>query len=203
MPLCGRVTGTPWQGARVLRIDRFPWWTAGARQTAVARMLYDSRSLYVQFRCRDRHISAVETRLNGQVYLDSCAELFVAEGHEYFNVEMNCCGTLHVGFGAGRDGRRLISPPLAGRIRVATSIGAPTKDELPGDTAWWVAAGVPFETLGALAGRTVRPRRGRPWRGNLYRCGGRTEPQHACWSPVDTPEPDFHRPEFFGRLDFA
>ena len=203
VPLCGAVASSPWQAARTLRIDRFPWWTGGARQSAVARMLYDSRSLYVQFRCRDRHISAVETRLNGRVYLDSCVELFLAAGAGYFNVEINCCGTLHVGFGSGRHGRRLIRPDLAAQIGIATSVGGPTKDESPADADWWVAANVPFETLAAFAGRAIRPRRGDVWQGNLYRCGGRTDPQYACWSPVDAPKPDFHRPESFGRLHFG
>jgi hypothetical protein len=40
-------------------------------------------------------------------------------------------------------------------------------------------------------------------RANFYKCGDETETPHfGAWSPVQTPQPDFHRPEFFGRLVF-
>jgi len=166
-------------------------------------MLYDRRALYAQFRCRDRHISAVRTRLNSDVFEDSCVELFLGPDGEYFNVEINCCGTLHLGFGAGRRGRRLIEPDQAARIRIATSVPTATKDESPDDAAWRVTAAIPFAVLSSLAGRTVRPRSGDVWGGNLYRCGGQTDPQHACWNPITSPQPDYHRPECFGDLRFA
>ena len=201
--LCGRIKGVAWQGARALRIDRFPWWTGGVRPATVVRMLYDHRALYVQFRCRDRHISAGQTRLNGDVFKDSCVELFLGPGEEYFNVEINCCGTLHLGCGDGRHGRRLIGADQARGIRIATSVPAATKHESPDDASWWVAAAIPFSALSVLAGRAVRPRSGDVWRGNLYRCGGQTDPQYACWNPVAAPGPDYHRPECFGRLRFA
>jgi len=206
-PLAGDVACTPWAGARVLRIDRYPWYAGGERQSTAVRMLYGRRALYVQFRCRDRHISAVETKRNGDVYLDSCVELFAmpqpAPGAGYFNLEVNCCGCMHLGWGPGRAGRRLVTRQLASRIAVATSIATPTKAELPDDRAWWVAAAIPFATLSEFAGRSVRPVCGDVWRANLYRCGGETDPQYAVWNPIDWPQPDYHRPEFFGELRFA
>jgi len=207
VPLSGAVAGTPWAGARVLRVDRYPWYEGGEKQSTAVRMLYDRRALYVQFRCRDRHVSAVETRLNGDVYLDSCVELFAmplpAEGAGYFNVEINCCGCLHLGFGPGRAGRRLVPRELARRIRIETSVPTPTKTEDPRDRAWWVAAALPFKTLSDFAGFAVRPASGNVWRANLYRCGGRTDPQYAVWNPIAWPHPDYHRPECFGEISFA
>ncbi|MDE6137165.1 MAG: hypothetical protein K2F97_06800, partial [Muribaculaceae bacterium] len=38
-------------------------------------------------------------------------------------------------------------------------------------------------------------------RGNFYKCASATsQPHYLSWNPIDTPEPDFHRPEFFGKL---
>ncbi|MDE6449753.1 MAG: hypothetical protein K2L41_06690, partial [Muribaculaceae bacterium] len=35
----------------------------------------------------------------------------------------------------------------------------------------------------------------------LYSCASAIEsPYYLSWSPIDTPRPDFHRPEFFGYL---
>jgi hypothetical protein len=48
-----------------------------------------------------------------------------------------------------------------------------------------------------------RPATGVQWRANFYKCGDKTSHPHwLTWSVVDKPEPDFHRPEFFGILEF-
>ena len=204
--LTGQVAGTVWSRARVLRIDAYPWYERGEKQSTTVRMLHDRRALHVQFRCRDRHISARASRLNGDVYLDSCVELFAMPspdaGGEYVNLEINCCGCIHLGWGPGRGGRRLVGADLARRVRIATSVPSATKDESPGDRQWWVAVSLPFAALSAFTGRRGRPGPGDVWRANLYRCGGQTDDQYACWSPIDWPRPDYHRPEFFGRLCF-
>lgn len=204
--LTGRVAGTPWARARVVTIDRYPWPAPGERQATRVRMLVDAKNLYLQFRCRDRHSFAAETRLNGDVYLDSCVEFFAGVDEQYFNLEINCGGTIHLGFGPGRRGRKLIDAARAGQIRIATSVTSPVKNESPPDDDWWVALRWPLAVLRQWTGRSFPTRPRSVWRGNFYRCGGRTDPQHACWSPIDPvrhPEPDFHRPEYFGRIEFA
>jgi len=38
---------------------------------------------------------------------------------------------------------------------------------------------------------------------NFFKCGDDTQQPHfLSWQPIDTPRPDFHRPEFFGFLQF-
>jgi cellulose/xylan binding protein with CBM9 domain len=207
VPLCGDVCDTPWETASAVRIDRYPWYRKGLTQSTTVRLLYSSQAMFVQFRCRDRHSFAEVTALNGPVCEDSCVEFFSTldpdRAPDYFNLEVNCCGVLHVGFGAGRHGRCLIHPTDAAGIRVATSLPGTTKAESAADRSWWVALEIPFRVIEALSGQFVRPRPGRIWRGNFYRCGGRTDAQYACWNPVESPTPDYHRPECFGQLHFA
>lgn len=206
-PLSGAVAGTPWAGANAAAIDEFPWYAGGKRQGATARVLYDDDALYLQFQVEDAHSYAETTSLNGPVYEDSCVEFFATPEPErrphYVNVEANCCGTVLVGWGPDREGRELIAPDLAAKLRVETAIEGPTKAESPDDDSWWLAAALPFEALAAFTGVEIAPTRGTVWRGNFYRCGGRTDPQFAAWSPIDAPEPDYHRPGSFGRLHFA
>ncbi len=58
---------------------------------------------------------------------------------------------------------------------------------------------MPAGTLEALFG--LRLHEGLRLRANFYCCGDLTpRPCYAAWSPVLTPAPDFHRPEFFGTL---
>ena len=41
-------------------------------------------------------------------------------------------------------------------------------------------------------------------RGNFYKCGdGLPVPHFVSWAPIDTPNPDFHRPEFFDTICFV
>ena len=207
VPLCGRVLGTPWAKAQAIRVDRFPWYSKGRKQSTTVRTLYGADCLFLQFRCRDRHSSAKVIDLNGPVCRDSCVEFFATvrpeRAPDYVNLEVNCCGTLHVGYGPDRHGRRLIGPAAAGEITVATSVSGPVKEESPADRSWWVAVRLPFTVIESLSGETVRPRAGDRWRGNFYRCGGRTDDQYACWNPVVSPAPDYHRPECFGELHFV
>ena len=47
-------------------------------------------------------------------------------------------------------------------------------------------------------------RAGSEWRGDMYRCAdGTSNPLYNCWSPIGTATPDYHRPEYFGRLIFG
>ena len=207
-PLCGQIDVEPWASAVPIAIDNYPWYTGGQKQPTEARAVYDERAIYVQFRCQDRHIFAQATELNGPVYEDSCVEFFASpdpsRSGEYFNLEINCCGTFLMGFGPARHPeRRRITPELASQIEIATLIGGPIKEEADTDEQWWAAAAIRFETLSEFIGRDIYPRLGDIWRGNFYRCGGKTDPQLACWNPIELPKPNFHSPQFFGELHFA
>ena len=195
-----------WAQAETLTIDEYPWYTAGERQRTDVAMLYDDEAVYALFVCEDKHISAVETRPNGNVYLDSCVELFAQPCPDgdggYFNFEANCCGTVHLGFGPGREDRRLASPAVHERLGVATSVPTPTKEEFGNDDGWWLAVALPFATVADFAALDVKGVKGSTWRANLYRCGGKTDGQYACWNPITAQRPDFHRPECFGTLQF-
>ncbi len=195
-----------WSRADVLSIDEYPWYTAGEKQDTTAAAMYDDEAIYLLFVCADKHISAVETQPNGWVCKDSCVEFFIAFESEgvakYLNFEANCCGTVHMGFWAGRDDCSLAPPEVLDAVSVKTSIPTPTKEEFPTDDGWWLAAAIPFATISKMVGRDVAPKSGDTWRANFYRCGGKTDPQHAAWNTIDHPEPDYHRPEFFGTLTF-
>ena len=207
IPLIGQIDGTPWRQAEPLYIDQYSWHERGKKQGTTLRLLYDDAALYTQFQCEDAHIFSETTALNGPVYRDSCVEFFAtidpAKGPDYFNLEMNACGMMLMGWGpAGGGGRSHISEELARTITIVSSVSGPTKQESPADNGWWLVARVPFATLTAFTGRPVRPARGTIWRCNAFRCGGKTEDQFASWAWIDMPHPTFHQPQFFGELLF-
>lgn len=209
-PLDDGVEGTPWADANELAVDCFNWHDCGPKPLTTARILSDDDALYLQFDVEDPHISSRVTELNGPTFEDSSVELFFdptpdADAH-YLNFEANCCGFFKLGWqvagwqerGIERD---LIPPDLAAEIDVETSVEGPTREPRPDDERWWLAAAIPFEVLSAFTGTAVAPEG--EWRANVYRSGVASDAQRATWNPMDTPEPDYHSPEYFGRFRFA
>ena len=204
MPLDGRIDGAPWADADMAAIDEFPWYERGEKQSARVRALYDDDAVYLQYQVEDAYSYAEATELNGPVWEDSAIEFFARpdlDDPNHFNFEANCVSTFLIGWGYRRE-RVFIEPGLAEPFQVETSIGGPTKEESPDDDAWWLAARLPFDAISEFIGLDVRPSPGTEWRGNFHRCGGKTDPQAACWNPYGTPERDYHNPDYFGRLIF-
>ena len=206
------LTARPWD-AEALSIDQYPWYAGGEKPATRVRLLYAAAAIYLQFLCDDRHSYADHTEINSAVCEDSCVEFFAmpdpAGEKRYFNLEINCCGTYLLGCGRGREEicAAFVDPAVSLRhLKIAASVSGRTKEESPDDDGWWVAAMVPFALVSEIICRPIKPTSGSIWRANFYRCGGRIDPQHACWSTVDAtahPQPDFHRPEYFGELHFA
>ena len=203
LPLDGDISKAPWSKTRGIEISASPWHGRGGNQGTVVKACYSTSSLYLLFLCEDAHISATRTRLNSHVCLDSCVEFFASlpeDPGSYFNLECNCCGTLLMGYGPARRPRRLIGKRLASRIEIRRSVPGRMKRPSRRDKGWTLQIALPLEVLSAFIRRPVRMAAGTRWRANFYRCGGR---QLACWSPVRTRRPDFHRPEYFGELTFG
>lgn len=197
------TTPVPWNEIPSAAIDCYPWYKSGEKQPTLVQAALSVAHLHVRFDCEDKHIFAQVTEPNGPVCEDSCVEFFFAPNPRrslaYFNLEMNCCGTVHLAYGEDRYGRVMAPPKVIDAIDVKSSVGGFTKKESTDDDGWTIEAAVPFDALMRMASFPA-PSPGTVWRGNFYRCGGKTDPQYACWSPIDWPHPDFHRPEFFGTL---
>ena len=67
---------------------------------------------------------------------------------------------------------------------------------MEGIFAWELLAVIPFDLIGVDPIRLPEK-----IYANFYKCADATAlPHYLSWSPIDTPAPDFHRPEFFGEL---
>jgi hypothetical protein len=197
-----------WSGARTLSLDRYMGREPSHRPRVEARLLWDETCLHVIFRVRDRWVRSVVQEAQGMVCTDSCVELFFTPGADplegYFNIEVNCGGTALFQHQRGRaiDCRRMSGADIA-RLGVECTMPARVEPEITEPVEWLVQYRVPFDVLAAYV-RMERPAPGVIWRANLYKCADNTSRPHwLTWAPVDRPEPDFHRPESFGRLAFA
>lgn len=162
-------------------------WSPHPPPAAEARAVWTEEALLARLESFAAPTRAVNTEPDSPVWEDSCLEFFFsADGRTYINLEANSNGALRASIGPDRHARRLLRERGAPLPRVETAVSA---------AGWTLTLAIPAALLG------VPLRRGLRLYGNFYSCGDRTPaPHYAAWSPVETPGPDFHRPEFFGEL---
>lgn len=201
--------GQFWQSSVPLELNHFMGQRPEHFPRVQARLMYDERAIYVIFRVDDRYVRAVARQHQDAVWRDSCVEFFFTPnadaGTGYFNLEMNCGGTmlLHCQRAPGED-VLLISAADIAQIEVKHSLPKIVDPEITDETLWTVAYRFPLETLGRyFPAEVCQPDAGVTWRANLYKCAdGSSHPHWLTWSPVEFERPDFHRPQSFGLLMF-
>ncbi|MFV0505542.1 MAG: carbohydrate-binding family 9-like protein [Bacteroidales bacterium] len=185
-----------------LVVDTLNWEEFPYKPDVKFTFAHTGKSICIRFVVQEKHLRGQELQDNGDVYKDSCVEFFFSPNGDknYYNFEFNCIGTPHVGYGPGREKRKLISPNRLRQIKIATSLARKAIDQKDGQQAWELMAEIPitfFEEhpFNTLSGKTSTC--------NMYKCGDETQTPHfLSWNPIDTKDPDFHRPEFFGTIVF-
>ncbi len=154
--------------------------------------------LAVMFHVRGLDLRATVLEDNGNSWEDSCCEFFVTDPFDgtYYNFELTCIGSLLASKRTSRTDKTMIPPSmLSSVIRYSSLDRKPVtvKDRIFG---WTVAMLIPFELIGIDKDNLPVS-----LRGNFYKCGDLTaHPHFLSWNPIKTPNPDFHRPEFFGEI---
>ena len=111
---------------------------------------------------------------------------------------MNAAGVLLAAFGPDRDHRKPLWPEdLAGM-----SVITPEKSLARSRRQLARRYKIPLALFRKLYGEEITPGHG-PRRISTSAATTRPIPHYGAWSPVGTPKPDFHRPEFFGELVFG
>ena len=174
--------------------DEFPYHPLTAFSIA-----HSGTHIYIDFFVRCNYLRAVNSENNSDVYKDSCVEFFVAPENNapYYNFEFNCIGTAHVARRMDRHSGQLLTDEQLATIKRLPSCGTRPFEELEGIFSWNLVVAIPLDLIG------VKYEPGKPLhlKGNFYKCAdGTSEPHYLSWSPIDTPHPDFHRPEFFGDI---
>ncbi|MCH5328620.1 MAG: hypothetical protein J1E02_06335 [Coprobacter sp.] len=175
--------------------DQFPYKPITA--FSIAR---SSAYIYIDYFVRGNCLIALTDKDNGPVWKDSCVEFFVQipGEKEYYNFEFNCIGTALAAKRASRENAEHFAPEKMRMIKRYASVGNKPFEEMQGLFAWELLVAIPFSLLG-LDGNNLPEM----IKANFFKCAdGASLPHFLSWSPIDTPKPDFHRPEFFGELHF-
>lgn len=157
-------------------------------------------SLVVDFRISGLDLRAENKEDNGSQWEDSCVEFFVQDpdGSVYYNFEVNALGKVLACTGASRHDR--VPRPREEMDAIARFSSVKKLDAVKeGLQSWRVCIIIPFELIGIDPANLPEK-----IRANFYKCGDKTaHPHFVSWAPIDTPTPDFHRPDFFGELRLA
>ena len=196
-----------WAAISPIKIEKYMGRKPAHQPETHARIGYDDDNIYVIFHVKDRFVRAVADRCQGPVWEDSCCEFFFSPGPDikagYFNLEMNCGGTLllHFSKAAKKDVTEVAATDCM-QIEVAATLPARVDPEITEPTDWSIEYRLPIAILEKYT-KVDRPAPGVTWKANFYKCGDKTsQPHWLTWSVIDKPEPNFHVPESFGTLEF-
>ena len=176
--------------------QRFPY-----KPLTQFHILRSESSLFIRFNVRGNLLKATYSIDQEPVYKDSCVEFFCqVPGSEYYcNFEFNCIGTCSASRRKGRnDDVQVFSKDEMLTIKRLPSIGRRAFNEMQGNFEWELTVEIPFNLMGIdpenLPAKLMA---------NFYKCADDTDSPHfVSWNAIDTVKPDFHRPEFFGELEF-
>lgn len=159
---------------------------------------HNGKYLFIEFFVRCNYLKAEYYTNNSPVAGDSCVEFFVSPtcDNHYWNFEFNCIGTINASHRSERNNpTRLTDEELAGILRYA-SCGTRPFAEVEGLFTWNVVVAIPLSLIGVeYKGVPIE------MNANFNKCAsGTSQPHFISWSPIQTPEPDFHRPECFGKI---
>ncbi len=177
---------TEWEKANVAEISVINWQEYDYKPHTTAKMLYNDNGIYVQMETDEEDLIARCTEQNGNVCNDSCMELFIRPNENdarYINIEFNAFNTINIGYRYDRHNKVLPD--------VKNTYFSP--ESFVEKNRWVLQFIIPFEFIDGIYGGHTKK-----MYGNIYKCGEDTKrPHFVTYAPINTPTPDFHRPEYF------
>lgn len=166
------------------------------------RIAHSGDRIFIEYNVEEDSVRAVAQSDNGRVWEDSCCEFFVSPSSDntYYNIETNCSGKVLIEHGAGRGNREHAPLDTVATVERWSSLGSEPFDEKQGRTAWKMCLVIP---VSALFRDNIKSLDGTKMTANFYKCGDKqSKPHFLSWNKIETENPDFHRPEYFGKLSF-
>jgi hypothetical protein len=176
-----------------------PWKDFPYRPEVSFAIAHSNDCIFLKYFVSENAIRAVNSQINSAVWEDSCVEFFIHFNDDkgYYNFEFNCIGTQLGGFGKTRSERDLLPKELVGTIQTESFISKVKAKEA---VYWELSVAIPlnifihhqFSTLSGQEGRV-----------NFHKCGDQLPmPHFLAWNNIQSSEPNFHLPEFFGEIYF-
>lgn len=186
---------------RGVKLEQVPWDSHPYHPETVVRIGWTLREILLRFDVTEDDIKVLFTKDNDPVHRDSCVEFFIAPGDgSYFNFEFNPRGVTYAARGRRREDSKPLPTKDVAEIQRYSSLEGKTLLPQGRSGSWTLVLAIP---LSLFSGTPLESPGGKSFKANFYKCGDdTTRPHFVAWNHIGTEEPDFHRPEFFGVLDF-
>ena len=197
-----------WRNVKSVSLRNFMGPKSDHHPDTQVKLGYDDENIYVIFQVKDRYVLSKARNFHDPVCRDSCVEFFFTPGGDisqgYFNLEINCGGSALFSYHkVPRDNGCYIDVMDMEKIEISSTLPRVVDPEITEPITWNLEYRLPVSILETFC-PMERPAQGVAWRANFYKCADKSSHGHyLTWTFVDHPEPDFHLPQFFGRLEFA
>ena len=174
----------------------YPWDENGYKPYVNFQLSISEGAFHLHIVAHEKNPKRDETEHLHYVHRDSCVEWFVIfapeHNNKYINFELNANGVLYAAFGKDRFTRTLLDLDDVKSMNIQSNLG---------EESWMIDFDVPFTLIQKYVPEFQYNEEGTTILSNFYKCGDGTEfPHYGIWNPVELPKPDFHRPEFFGKV---
>ncbi len=156
--------------------------------------------LYLYFSVIAKGLRAIHTNDLSPVAEDSCVEFFmqIPGQDEYWNFEWNCIGTLNGSHRVERPSPTRLTVEQLSSIKRYASCGTEAIEEQDGTFCWDLTVSIPLNLVGLDSENLPNY-----IMGNFNKCSSKGAHRHyVSWNPINSEKPDFHRPDYFGKLWF-
>jgi hypothetical protein len=182
-----------------------------AEQAVEARLLYDSKFLYVAFDVKDTDVWSTFKKRDDKLWQEECVELFIdwsGKGKNYIEIQVSPLGTVFDSFlpEYRKHWKAKTDYDFDSGVIAKVKVDGTIDNRKDADKGWLVEMAVPFDKLKgpAAEGPAVPPKVGDAWRINLFRVdrpGTPPKETGSAWSPPMAP--DYHTLARFGELVFG
>lgn len=165
------------------------------------RTCHNGETLSVEFDVKESCTKASESKNNGRVWEDSCVEFFISfDDSGYYNFEFTCIGIMLLGFRKTKPDVTHASDAVIETIKRTSTYPRECFEEIVGENAWTLNVEIPktaffahkFDSLNGVEATA-----------NFYKCGDNlTQAHFLSWNKIETANPNFHVPQFFGKVVF-
>ena len=192
-----------WQGITEVKIEDYLWMQNNYNPEVIVKACYSNEYIYLRFLVYEQKVTINYLNIGDPVFKDSCVEFFInlfpEETEKYFNIEMNAIGTIKMGYGIKRNRSYLTALDLKD-LKIVTSIKKPVEG-YHGSASWKLYCALPIKILEKYSEKEFNAEDAI---GNFFKCGDESEFKHyGMWNLIENPTPDFHLPEYFGKIVFS
>lgn len=206
LTLTGKVDDPLWQSAKAVLLTD-PIDGATKRYQTTARLLYNTRYLYIGFTCEDEYVWGSYTERDSPIFTEECVEAFICPSgkiRQYYEINVSPRNTVFDAFilnGREADGEwRLTSFVNYTCMGLITGVHIDGELGVPGAKSWSAEYALPFRSL--IGHDHLIPEPGDEWRLNLYRIDSTSHDTLDFYAWASTGKNDFHLPARFGTLRF-